>query len=321
MPHVCARCGQPLSNKDVNDQHGWCESCWTSPVTPPDAPAPPNFVDARALDSSADPTFIDVNGATVYHLFMRGFVTEAIMPSIRCADRLGEEFFFTRVLRSSDGRWFARGGFAASRREWQKLVRRGFAYDELIQISPAQAAVFLRRAGVELPPDLDKLVQTMAMGGIERRTAEKKTEALAGEAQDSSTPMLRHLLDKTVVGAISESQVSPLSITLTGKVEHLPETPDPLSATLALIPLAPLKRNAITFLYSKSQKTATFTAIALQIYKAKDKNSLTNTRLLIKRTRAILEERDAPLRLVTENKYSSVSLIDRGCDEYDIMSF
>jgi hypothetical protein len=177
----CARCAQPLSDKDVLEQRGWCESCRWSPISYPDRTLPPNIVDALALDDHARPTFLDLTDATTYHLFINRFDAEAIMPSIRTTDCRDRKFFFSRLLRTSDGRWFARGGFAASRDAWQNLVSRGFAYDEVLQIGPEQAAAFLMQAKIELPPELAAMVQAIALPKIVAHTREGRTNA--GEAQ------------------------------------------------------------------------------------------------------------------------------------------
>jgi hypothetical protein len=87
--------------------------------------------------------------------------------------------------------------------------------------------------------------------------------------------------------------------------------PDPLAATLDLIPRSTHGRSLIIYLSEKSGRRSKLIQICEKIYKFKDKASLAKARLLIKRTRLTMERLDAPLRLTMDKKTGIVSLIDR----------
>jgi hypothetical protein len=185
---VCGRCQEPLCDKDVRDQRGWCESCRTSGISPPGAASGPDIVPATGIEGREDPTFVDLSTVTTYVPSLRGLDADAAMPSIRHKGWPAQEFFALHLLSSPDGRWFARGGPAHSREEWQSLVRQGIAtgqlsaLTELAQVRPEQAAKILIRAGFELPPDLAAMVQVISTGSNSAGTPEPKAGAV-GDAK------------------------------------------------------------------------------------------------------------------------------------------
>jgi hypothetical protein len=92
------------------------------------------------------------------------FSTDAMMPSIRHAKWPNQKFFIRCLYNSPDGRWFALGGPAGSRQEWQSLVKKGPVPTELVQVRAEQAAAVFP-PGFELPPDLAATVQAIASEG------------------------------------------------------------------------------------------------------------------------------------------------------------
>jgi hypothetical protein len=127
---------------------------------------------------------------------------------------------------------------------------------------------------------------------------------------------LRPLFDCEAIDAIDRASVA-LEQACQG---ILPEGDDetekptgPLAETLALIPHSPLALNLIPYLHGKPDRTATLKQLCRYIYKAVNKRSLANCRLLIKRTDPVLDNRGAPLRIVAPRRIlpaSDISLID-----------
>ena len=114
-----------------------------------------------------------------------------------------------------------------------------------------------------------------------------------------------------------EAPQAPLSDPADGTAKASPpsreSTPqgDPLTQTLALIPLSTHGPNLIKFLAQKTERTARVEHICKHIYKSIDKPTLAKARRLIGRNAECLEKRDAPLRIAWDKKTGEVRLIDR----------
>ncbi|MGP0068625.1 MAG: hypothetical protein ACLQGP_34120 [Isosphaeraceae bacterium] len=82
-----------------------------------------------------------------------------------------------------------------------------------------------------------------------------------------------------------------------------------LNETLALIPRATHTPNLVRFLLSRETKRANLNEICKHIYKSVDKGTLAKARLLIKRAMATLDYRNAPLRIVRDEKNREIKVI------------
>jgi hypothetical protein len=304
---LCARCQQPLTPEDVGEQRGWCEACRSSPIVPPNPTATANIAEAYSSENPDRPTFVDLAKVKTYHFHRKSFDTEAIMQSIRHAGWPNKEFFLNALLSSPDGRWFARGGLAASRQEWQTQVREKPAFTELAQVTPEQAARILIRAGFDLPPDLTATVQAIAMGGKPPRSAEPPNQSAAGEDRGRVTATPPAEGDQTNATPVSGTTISPqcdpsvqgTERGLDANSKPINASPELLETTAIMLGRAVKQVELVRFLAIKEGQQAELTTIVKEFYKHRIVNEqrLKSARKLAERARDSLTAKNCPLRL------------------------